>query len=208
VTEMAQTQTKTYELEGHMTEVCTCGSPCPCFAAQNPDGDSCAFSWVFDFEKGMIEGRDVGGLRLGFFGTFDGNPLEAQVRLAIFVDDRATEEQEAALLRAFTGELGGPLADLAGLVGEVVTVERVPIEVEVTKGTGQYRIGNLAHADIEGFASPTGEPMTMSDMPLSPVLGSPGYPGRPLSHSVAAPQHGFTFEGNSSIQTRVHYVAD
>lgn len=90
----------------------------------------------------------------------------------------------------------------------MVSVQRSPIEVEVSKGTGQYRIGKLSHADIEGFGSPTNEPITMYDMPLSPVLGSPGYPGRPLSHEVAAPQHGFTFEGNSLIQTRVHYVAD
>ena len=33
----------------------------------------------------------------------------------MFVDDRATDEQEQALLEAFGGMLGGPLGDLAQL---------------------------------------------------------------------------------------------
>jgi hypothetical protein len=32
-----------------------------------------------------------------------------------------------ALLKVYTGKLGGPIADIAKLVGEVVAVERVPI---------------------------------------------------------------------------------
>ena len=196
-----------YDLTGEMSEICTCKAPCPCFAAQDPDGGSCAFSWVFHFDHGVVEGVDVADLSLGFFGTFDGNPLEAEVRLAIFVDERASAEQEAALLRAFTGELGGPLEELAGLVGEVVTVERVPIAVDVHEGTGTFRIGTYASGEMTGFTTPDGKPMVMADMPLSPVLGSPGYPGTPVAHQVYAPHHGFEFSGNSSIQTRFSYVA-
>jgi predicted metal-binding membrane protein len=39
------------------------------------------------------------------------------------VDERATPEQRDLLLGAFTGKLGGPLADLAQLVGSVKGVE-------------------------------------------------------------------------------------
>jgi hypothetical protein len=196
-----------YELIGRMTEVCTCEALCPCWAAQDPDGGACAFNWVFDFDSGTVDGEDVTGLRMAFFGSFEGNPLSGDVRLAVFVDDRATEQQQAALLRAFTGELGGPLGDLASLVGEVVTVERVPIEVDLTDGTGHFRVGNLASARTEGFKDPSGKSMVMTDMPLSPVLGSPGHPGTPTEHEVSAPELGFKFKGASSIQTRFHYAA-
>jgi hypothetical protein len=40
----------------------------------------------------------------------------------LLVDASATDEQKQAILDAFTGRLGGPLADLAGLVGQVVAV--------------------------------------------------------------------------------------
>jgi hypothetical protein len=45
----------------------------------------------------------------------------------------ATSAQQEALLAAFTGKEGGPLADLAGLIGEVVAVERAPIEFDVPR---------------------------------------------------------------------------
>ena len=41
-----------------------------------------------------------------------------------FIDERATDEQMAAILDAYRGHLGGPLADLAGLIGEELAVER------------------------------------------------------------------------------------
>lgn len=196
-----------YELVGQLCEVCTCEALCPCWEGQDPDGGTCAFSWAVHFDRGMVEGHDVSGLRMGFLGYLPGNPLEGDIRLAVFIDERASEDQQSALLRAYTGELGGPLADLANLVGEVVAVERAPIEWDVTDGSGQYRIGNLVSAQMEGFASPEGKPTMLTDMLLSPVLGSPGYPGKPVA-SVDAPQHGFRFKGNSSIQTHFHYVAD
>jgi hypothetical protein len=53
-----------------------------------------------------------------------------------FVDDRASDAQFEAILDAYQGRLGGPLADLAGLVGKVVAVERAPIVHEPRDGAG------------------------------------------------------------------------
>ena len=62
----------------------------------------------------------MSGLALVGVGHIPGNILEGNWREAVLVDDRATEEQTEALLDAFGGKLGGPLADLAQLVGERV----------------------------------------------------------------------------------------
>ena len=56
-----------------------------------------------------------------------------------FIDEKATDEQFAAILDAYRGNLGGPLADLAGLIGEVVAVERAPIVHEIRDGRGTLR---------------------------------------------------------------------
>lgn len=195
-----------YELTGYLTEVCTCDAVCPCFAARDPDGGACAFSWVIDLERGRVGETDVGGLRLGFLGSFEGNPLEAQVRMAVYVDDRASDEQEEALLAAFTGQLGGSLAEVAALIGEVVSVERAPIHSDVVEGTGAFSIGDVAHAEVAALTTPGGTPMRITDMPMSPYFGSPGHPGVPRAHGVDAPEAGYRFRGNSSMQTRIHYV--
>ena len=64
-----------------------------------------------------------------FAGVMDipGNVLAGNWRAMVYIDDKSSPEQEAALLALYTGKLGGPVADLVKLIGEVVGVERVPI---------------------------------------------------------------------------------
>ena len=52
---------------------------------------------------------------------------EARQRVASFVDDRATRQETDALVAAFTGSFGGPLRELADLMGEVLALESAPI---------------------------------------------------------------------------------
>lgn len=195
-----------YELEGRMAEACTCKTFCPCTAGMEPDGGACEFSWVFHFDAGQIEGVDVAGLSMGMLGHLDGAPgVPETVRLAVFVDDLASEDQEQVLLGAFTGKFGGPLAELAGLVGEVVTVERAVIDFDVAEGSGSFAIGELARGEIEALRSPSGVPTTTRDFALSP-LGSTAYASLPTSFELRAAHHGFTFVPKSATQFEFHHV--
>ncbi|MDQ3770483.1 MAG: DUF1326 domain-containing protein [Actinomycetota bacterium] len=74
-------------------------------------------------------------------------------RVAIFVDDRATDEQLNALVDAYGGKLGGPLADLAGLVGEVLDVRRAKISHEIRDGVGTLRIGGRGRLSSSDFVT-------------------------------------------------------
>lgn len=195
-----------YELQGSMTEACTCKTFCPCTAGLEPDGGECEFSWLFHFDHGAVDGVDVSGLSMGMLGHLDGAPgVPDTVRLAIFVDDEASEEQERGLLAVFTGEKGGPLADLAGLVGEVVAVERAAIDFDVSKGEGSFGIGNVVKGEMEALRGPDGSPTRMTDFALSPVLGATAYHGRPSSYELHADRFGFTFEPNSATQFEFHH---
>jgi hypothetical protein len=196
-----------YDLEGRMAEVCTCKTFCPCWGALDPDGGSCDFSWVFHFDRGQIGGVEVAGLNMGFLGNLPGNPLDGNVRLLVVVDDDATDAQQEALLAAFTGKEGGPLADLAGLVGEVVAVERAPIEFDVNEGSGTFRVAGRWQGEVQGQRSGNGNPTKFVDTALSPVLGTPAYPGSPVRFQVTAAEHGYDFPGRSATQTEFHYVA-
>ncbi len=88
---------------------------------------------------------------------------------------RASKEQEAALLSAFTGKQGGPIADLAALVGEVVKVERAPITFAVKEGKGTLRIGDTTEAVMEPYRGPSGKPTTLVDSIFSTIPGSAAY---------------------------------
>ena len=122
-----------YQLEGSLLEVCSCDVLCPCWIGEDPDQGTCDSVVAYHLDKGVIRGVDVSGLTLVSVVHIPGNVLEGNWRQLVFIDDRATDEQADAMLDAFSGKLGGPLADLAQLIGEVVGVERAPVSHEIVR---------------------------------------------------------------------------
>ena len=85
----------------------------------------------------------------------------------MFVDDRATDAQFDQLVRVFSGQLGGPMAALAPLIGEMLGVERAVIDVEDDGLRHSVRIGDAIDFEIEDivpFGVETGEPVKFSGM--------------------------------------------
>jgi hypothetical protein len=117
----------------------------------------------------------VSGLTLAVNAFLPGPPLEGNWRAQVFVDERATKQQEDALLSVFTGKQGGPVADLVSLIGEVVGIERAPITFEVHEGKGTLRIGDTTEAEMEPYRGPNGKPTTLVDSIFSTIPGSPAY---------------------------------
>src|SRR5947209_15980714 len=121
-----------YQMEGSLLEVCSCDTLCPCWIGEDPDNGTCESVVAYHFDGGTIRGVDVSGLTLASAVLIPGNVLAGHWKQVIFIDDAASDEQFEAILDAFSGKLGGPLADLAELVGEVLAVERAPISHEIT----------------------------------------------------------------------------
>ena len=106
-----------YELEGQLLEVCTCDVLCPCWIGEDPDGDGTYDAIVaYHIERGSVDGLDVSGHTFAILNHIPGNVLAGNWKVAIFVDDAASQEQMNALVNVWSGKLGGPVADLAGLV--------------------------------------------------------------------------------------------
>jgi hypothetical protein len=198
-----------YTLEGRMLEVCTCKAICPCWVGEDPDNGKCDGTMAWHFEKGSIDGVDVAGLTIGMLAHIPGNVLKGNFRAIVFVDDRATPEQEKALLSVYTGKQGGPVADLAALIGEVVAVERVPIKFDVHKGKGHYSLGNTVEVDLEPFLSANGHPTTLVDAVFSNIPGSPAYVGKAAMYKADAPKLGMKINltGHNSVQGAFRFVS-
>jgi hypothetical protein len=54
--------------------------------------------------------------------------LEVKWKVALYVDERANQDQRDALTQIFSGQASGHLASVAPLIGEVLGVKAVPIE--------------------------------------------------------------------------------
>ena len=112
----------------------------------------------------------------------------------MYVDEAASDEQADAILDAFTGKLGGPLADLAELVGERVAVERAPIKHEIVEGAGTLTVGATAekvHAAMHPYEGPDGSTTTLNNSVFSTVPGSPAYVGVADTQKIDIPEHGY-----------------
>jgi hypothetical protein len=193
-----------YQLQGTLLEACTCDVLCPCWIGEDPDGGTCQSIMAYHLNSGTIDGVDVSGLTLAAVVFIPGNVLAGNWKQAVFVDDRASEEQERALLAAFGGALGGPLGDLAGLIGERLAVTRAPISHEIHEGNGTIRVGgDAAFAEMVPYRGPDGSVTTLNNSIFSTVPGSPAWVGKSSRFAVNLPEHGWTFqvEGRNAIQS-------
>jgi hypothetical protein len=200
-----------YEIEGRLLEVCTCNVLCPCWVGEDPDYKTCDTTIAWGIEKGSIEGVDVSGLTIAVSAHIPGNILTPlSWKAVVFVDDKSSPEQEAVMLRLFTGQLGGAVADLAGLIGEVVAVERAPITFSVQGGKGRLTIGNIVDADMAPFVGATGNPTTLAETVFSTVPGSPVYASKASQYTRVGSAHGIPnvdLQGHNALQGHFLFAA-
>ncbi len=202
---LKQAQRYVYNLQGTLLEACSCDVMCPCWVGENPDKGTCDAFVAYHYDSGEINGVDVSGLSMIMLAQIPGNILIPKTwKLIVLVDDRATDEQVQALTDAYTGKLGGPLADLAQLVGELVALERVPISHQVVGGAGTLKAGTYITAAMEPFRGPDGSVTTLRDSIFSTIPGSAAYISKASYHRVDATKFGpnwsWTFEGRNAIQ--------
>jgi len=197
----------TYELEGKLLEVCTCNVLCPCWVGEDPDGGTCTGVLSWHIDKGTINGTDVSGRTFTILTFIPGNILEGNWRVIVYVDDGATDEQQQALIDVWTGKLGGPVADLSQLVGEVVAVEKQPVTFQVEGAAGRLAIGRAIEAELEPFTGATGEPTALHDTVFTTIPGSPAYAGKAASYKVAVPDYEVDLQGHNAISGSFRFAA-
>src|SRR5258707_10256324 len=192
-----------YHLEGRLLEVCNCRVLCPCWIGEDPDNGTCDTIVAWHFDKGSIEGVDVAGTTIACVAHVPGNILQGNWRAAIYVDDKASQKQMDAVLKVYTGKLGGPVADLVKLIGEVVSVERVPITFDVEGGKGTIKVGEVGYAELEPYKGATGGAATPPATIFSTPATAPGFVGNspPYRSENKAPGIRVDPQGPNALQS-------
>jgi len=196
-----------YQVEGSLLEVCTCNILCPCWVGEDPDGGTCDSALAWRIDQGTINRVDVSGRVIAALVHIPGNVLQGNWRAVVYVDDRTTPQQQQAMLDVWTGKLGGPIADLAKLIGEVVAVERAPITFQVEGVKGTLRIGRVAEAQLEPYKSASGQPTALHETIFTTIPGSPAYVGKASSFrsNNRALGHNINIQGHNAIQGSFHF---
>ncbi len=123
----------TWQLSGQYFETCSCDYLCPCIytnMAGTPSKGSCTFALAFHVEQGTYGGTRLDGLNFAVIGYTPGAMGEGNWSVGLIVDDRASAEQQQALAAIASGQAGGPMARLSGLIGTFLGMEARPIQFQ------------------------------------------------------------------------------
>lgn len=197
-----------YHLEGRLLEVCNCNVLCPCWIGEDPDNGTCDTIVAWRVDKGVVDGVDVGGNTIAVVAHIPGNILKGNWKAAVYVDENASEAQEKALLKVYTGQAGGPVAELAKLIGEVVSVERAPIKFVVSEGKGTMSIGKHCYAELEPYLGATGGKTTLADTVFSTVPGAPVWVGKAPTYRSKNPALGIDVDIKNHNALQSTFVFD
>jgi hypothetical protein len=191
-----------WSLKGSYIETCSCDLICPCNASFDHGAtyDYCRVTLVFDIREGQIDDTDIGGLKVAAIADTPKVMTDGNWRLGLFVDENASDEQVDKLVKVFTGQLGGPMAGLAPLVGEMLGVERAPIDIQNDGVRHSVRIGDAIDFEIEDivpFGVETGEPVRFQGM-FHPVASDLTIAEATRSRISA---FGIEYEGKTGLST-------
>jgi hypothetical protein len=155
-----------WSLKGSYFETCSCDLMCPCNMSFDHGAtyDYCRVTLVFNIREGNIEGTDVGGLKVAVIVDSPKVMTDGNWRLGLFIDASATDDQANLLTAVMAGQKGGPMEAVVPLVGEILGVERAPIEIVEDGLTHSVRIGDAIDfeiKDIVPFGVQTGQPVRL-----------------------------------------------
>jgi hypothetical protein len=155
-----------WRLTGQMIETCSCNMFCPCWYAVQElmimDQGWCASAITFRTREGDSDGVGLGGrtvvLAIDFPGPtlFDGN---ATARL--YVDQGADANQRRELEAICSGQKGGPMAVIAGLVTKWLPARSAKIDVADGGDAITVTVGDAGRVESRRMRDPQGQGFTL-----------------------------------------------
>jgi hypothetical protein len=194
-----------WRLEGTYIENCNCDVVCPCGAsgfAAPADYDRCNAVLAWHINSGEVDGTDVSDLSVVLVLDAPRQMSEGNWRVGVYMDERASEEQAGKLGSIFSGQMGGPLANLVPLISENLGMEVAAIE-HVDDGLRHWvKVSDAIDVEIEDLVSPFDPDgplpkLTETKHPANPDLT----PARTLSARVQGLGIDYSAEGKSGFST-------
>jgi hypothetical protein len=145
-----------WHLDGTYFESCSCDAVCPCTwsgLVAEATLDRCRALLAYHIDAGEIDGVDVSGLSFALFLDTPKLMSEGNWRVGVYLDSAGTDEQATKLGAVVGGQAGGPPAILAPLIGELLGIERVPIEYHDDGRVHRLRIGDATELSVEDFVA-------------------------------------------------------
>ena len=148
-----------WEMEADYLQACSCDYGCPCEFQAPPTQGFCEGIGAWRINRGRYGDVSLDGLGLGFAARWPGALHEGNGTATIFIDEKASAEQRAALTKIVSGEAGGMPFEIMVTTLSKVDMKFVPFEFNISGKNSSARIGQEAVMAFESIKNPvTGEP--------------------------------------------------
>lgn len=181
-----------WALKGSWSDTCSCKVSCPCMFGSGPTEGFCEGSSLLEVEEGHYGGVEIDGLsavvtyRVGKWAR-------------IYVADTATPEQVDAVASLI------PLAVPFMGMGEIETVDVVPVSVERTETMVKYAVPEST-VELEIVMGANDEPIKIANLPMK-GLPFPEFHDHTQYKSVLSKHdseaHNFEWSGRNGFVSRV-----
>ena len=163
-----------WKLEGDYFEGCNCDIVCPCVYLQDPDEGDCYVTCAWHIQKGNYENTDLSNLNVVALFNSPGNMATGpKWKAALYIDERATQEQKDAITKIYSGQAGGFFAAAANLIGEMLGVKSVPIEFGVDGKHRRLKLKDTLELNVEAIeGGDKNRESLLINVPFSAVPGA------------------------------------
>lgn len=180
-----------WSLRGTYMETCNCAAACPCVFFSDPTEGECTVVIGWHIDQGRDADVTLDGLNVAMAVLSPGNMADVKWKVAVYLDDDATEAQRQSLIKIFGGQAGGHPAVLASFIGEILALESARIRFDKRGKRIALTVGDVAEAEIEQIDGQGGGPVTISGHPLAIAPGYPATVAR--SQKLAYRDHGMSW---------------
>ncbi len=164
-----------WQINGRYMETCNCDylCPCPLTGLTRTTHGYCIFAMAFQIDRGRYEDTPLDGLNFIVVGRTPGNMGEGNWSVGLIADDKADATQREALAAIVGGQAGGPMANLAPMIGQFLGVEAIPIMFQGEGKSWSVSAGSAVDQSIEGTTGLGGEPLHLDNTghPVNNRLG-------------------------------------
>ena len=143
-----------WQIQGEYLEICNCEVLCPCRLpgpTQDPTEGHCDMALAFHIEDGDFSGVDLNGLSFVVVMYVPGKMSTPNWTTAIYVDERANNEQRASIEKILSGKIGGPMERFMAVTANFLGTKFVPITFNAEGHKRTVSIPSIMDFNVEGI---------------------------------------------------------
>lgn len=160
-----------WRLEASWIEACNCPHGCNCQFGGIPNEGNCEGIFGTEVKDGTFGNVSLNGLRAAIIFKYPKAIHEGNGHVALFVDEKASQEQVDAFATILSGKMGGmPWEALAGTITRFDGPIRKAVEITVAGERSSVRVAGA----IEMRLTPLKDPVTGNDKEVHIVFPKGG----------------------------------